>query len=184
MSLTILSIGNLIERKGHRYLIKACQKVMIRPLSLVIIGEGKERENLLHQWEYGTYQDFGLNLVPRCTEKELKAWMEKADVFCLPSVTDKRGLKEGLGLVLIEAIKAGLPCVAFNNGGVCDIITHGVTGYICGEKNYNSMAFYIEMCAEGMINTTRAKQIINQKFDIETIRRRLNNQIRRAGAVG
>jgi glycosyltransferase involved in cell wall biosynthesis len=175
--LNILSIGNLIERKGHKYLIKACQKVTLRPLNLVIIGEGSERENLLRQWEYETCQDFGLNLVPRCTEKELNEWMRKADVFCMPSVTDKKGLKEGLGLVLIEAIKANLPCVAFNNGGISDIITHKITGFLCKDGDYSCMAKYIERCYYGEIDTIKAKKIIDRKFNINNIRDRLREEI-------
>ncbi|NEP06881.1 MAG: glycosyltransferase family 1 protein, partial [Okeania sp. SIO4D6] len=47
-----------------------------------------------------------------------------ADAFIFPSRT------ETLGLVLLEAMAAGTPVVAANSGGIPDIVTNGINGYL------------------------------------------------------
>lgn len=174
----ILSIGNLIERKGHKYLILACKFVKHKPIDLIIVGEGKERNNLIKCYERDTYQNFGMNIMPRQTKKKLEELYTMADVFVLPSITDRMGLTEGLGLVAIEAIKRGIPVVAFDTGGVRDIIKHEETGYLCGEKDYPMLAKYIDMALGGGIDTDKAKRIIEQNFNESFLLEEMHEELR------
>jgi glycosyltransferase involved in cell wall biosynthesis len=58
------------------------------------------------------------------TGKELGSAFASADAFIFPSRT------ETLGLVLLEAMAAGCPVVAARSGGIPDIVTDGVNGYL------------------------------------------------------
>jgi Glycosyltransferase len=58
------------------------------------------------------------------TGKTLGAAFASADAFIFPSRT------ETLGLVLLEAMAAGCPVIAANAGGIPDIVTDGVNGYL------------------------------------------------------
>jgi glycosyltransferase involved in cell wall biosynthesis len=55
---------------------------------------------------------------------ELATAFASSDAFIFPSRT------ETLGLVLLEAMAAGCPVVAVNSGGIPDIVTDGVNGYL------------------------------------------------------
>jgi glycosyltransferase involved in cell wall biosynthesis len=56
--------------------------------------------------------------------------MRHADIFVLSS------LSEGFAIVILEAMASGLPIVATRVGGVPDIITDGVNGYLVEPCNY------------------------------------------------
>jgi glycosyltransferase involved in cell wall biosynthesis len=62
----------------------------------------------------------------------IPAYYAAADVFVLPSVVDEGGDTEGLGVVLLEALACKTPCVASNVGGIPDVITDGLNGFLVG----------------------------------------------------
>ncbi len=83
------------------------------------MGDGPQREALnAHFADTNTY------FVGYLQGLELAAAYASADAFIFPSRT------ETLGLVLLEAMAAGCPVVAARSGGIPDIVTHGVNGYL------------------------------------------------------
>lgn len=68
----------------------------------------------------------------------LRAAYSAADVFVLPS------LAEMFGLVLIEAMACGTPCVGFKTGGIPEIIRHGKTGYLAVRGSSEDLASAIK----------------------------------------
>ena len=67
-----------------------------------------------------------------------------SDVFVLPSIIDSRGETEGLGLVIIEAMKSGLPVIASSVGGILDIVKHEENGLLVRSKDPLSIAQAIQ----------------------------------------
>lgn len=86
---------------------------------LAIVGDGPNRQNL-EQHFAGTPTYF----VGYLQGLELAAAYACADAFIFPSRT------ETLGLVLLEAMAAGCPVIAARSGGIPDIVTDGVNGYL------------------------------------------------------
>jgi glycosyltransferase involved in cell wall biosynthesis len=86
---------------------------------LAIVGDGPHREALESHFQ-GTPTHF----VGYLQGLELAAAFASADAFIFPSRT------ETLGLVLLEAMAAGCPVVAAASGGIVDIVTDGVNGYL------------------------------------------------------
>jgi glycosyltransferase involved in cell wall biosynthesis len=86
---------------------------------LAIVGDGPHREALEAHFA-GTKTNF----VGYLQGLELAAAFASADAFVFPSRT------ETLGLVLLEAMAAGCPVVAARSGGIPDIVTDGVNGYL------------------------------------------------------
>lgn len=74
--------------------------------------------------------------------EQKRAVFEAADIFLFPS------LREAFGVVLIEAAAYQLPAVAFDEGGVPDVIQHGVTGFICPKDDLSIMADRIQELIE------------------------------------
>ena len=86
---------------------------------LAIVGDGPNREALEAHFA-GTKTHF----VGYLQGLELASAFASADAFIFPSRT------ETLGLVLLEAMAAGCPVVAARSGGIPDIVTDGVNGYL------------------------------------------------------
>ncbi len=86
---------------------------------LAIVGDGPNREALEAHFA-GTKTNF----VGYLEGLELASAFASADAFVFPSRT------ETLGLVLLEAMAAGCPVVAARSGGIPDIVTDGVNGYL------------------------------------------------------
>jgi glycosyltransferase involved in cell wall biosynthesis len=86
---------------------------------LALVGDGPHRSALEKHFA-GTPTHF----VGYLTGKQLGSAFASADAFVFPSRT------ETLGLVLLEAMAAGCPVVAARSGGIPDIVTDGVNGYL------------------------------------------------------
>ncbi|NEP87664.1 MAG: glycosyltransferase family 1 protein [Okeania sp. SIO2C2] len=86
---------------------------------LALVGDGPNRESLEQH-----FADTPTHFVGYLRGQELASAYASADAFIFPSRT------ETLGLVLLEAMAAGTPVVAANSGGIPDIVTNGINGYL------------------------------------------------------
>jgi glycosyltransferase involved in cell wall biosynthesis len=86
---------------------------------LALVGNGPHRAALESH-----FADTHTNFVGYLHGEELGTAYASADAFIFPSRT------ETLGLVLLEAMAAGCPVVAANSGGIPDIVTNGVNGFM------------------------------------------------------
>ena len=86
---------------------------------LALVGDGPYREELEKH-----FADTPTHFVGYLAGQELASAYASADAFIFPSRT------ETLGLVLLEAMAAGCPVVAARSGGIPDIVTDGVNGYM------------------------------------------------------
>ena len=114
----LLSVGYLIERKGHDIAIDALAKLLhtFPDARLLIVGEGPERKSLEQQ-----AKKLGLENKVRFTgalpNAELARWYSAADALVLCSS------REGWANVLLESMACGTPVISTNAGGLCDLQT-------------------------------------------------------------
>jgi len=109
---TLLTVGRLVDVKGHRFLIEAVAALVSAypELALRIAGEGPERRALqarAAELDIADHVEFLGNLTPDRLSEEY----HRADLFVLPSV------REGFGVVVVEALASGTPVVATRSGG-------------------------------------------------------------------
>ncbi len=136
----VFTLGKFIERKGFSYLIDAIALLTEEPTPFLMIGgRGPLKEQLQCQvQERGvTNRVKFLDYIP---DGDIPAYYAAADVFVLPSVIDDRGDTEGLGVVLLESLACGTPCVASRVGGVVDIITDEENGFLVEPGNPQQIA--------------------------------------------
>lgn len=143
----VLFAGRLVENKGCAYLIRAMARVQqaLPETELVIIGDGPEREALqqLATRLPGRYRFLGVQ-----SQATVRLWMNRARVFCVPSVTIETGESEALGMVFVEAGAMGLPVVSFAIGGIPEVVSHGETGFLAPERDWEKLACYLQLLLE------------------------------------
>ncbi len=117
----ILFVGSLIPRKGCKFLIQAFSQVTnaLPGFQLHLVGEGPD-ETQLKTLASDLEISEKVSFLGSRSREEIPLLMGQAKLFVLPS------LEEGLGVVLIEAIASGTPCVASRVGGIPDIVTPDV----------------------------------------------------------
>lgn len=114
----LLTVGNLLDVKGHRYLIEAMDLIKNRRKDVIciIIGQGYLMQVLADQIvQSGLGKD--VILTGGKPHNEIPLWMNACDLFVLPS------LNEGNPTVMFEALGCGKPFVGTRVGGVPEVIT-------------------------------------------------------------
>ena len=140
----ILTVGRLIARKGHIYLIEAMTHLQHLPdAHLVIVGGGHEQPAI--EAAIAKRQLAGrVTLTGRVSDEELEAHYQSCQVFALPAIVDAAGDTEMLGMVSLEAMRYCKPVVASNVGGIPDVISDGETGLLVAQKDAVALAGAIE----------------------------------------
>src|SRR5262249_33102175 len=125
----ILFVGRLVEKKGVEYLLNAMPSVIrAYPRAvLVIIGEGTQRPELEELARKLGIQPW-VRFLGRIPNDELPKYYAAADVFVGPSVIDKFGDTEGLGIVFLEAAACQVAIIGTSVGGISDVLINEVTG--------------------------------------------------------
>jgi colanic acid/amylovoran biosynthesis glycosyltransferase len=141
----IISVGRLIEKKGFRYLIEACQLLKQRGhvIQCEIIGEGPLEAAVRSQIQQLGLDDHVALLGPK-PQREIASHLMNATVFVLPSVVDSGGGMDNLPTVIIEAMAAGLPVVATRIGGIPEMVMENSTGFLVAPKESVSLADAVE----------------------------------------
>ena len=128
-----ITVGRLVPVKGQRYLIEAAARIgdRIPPLMILLAGDGPLRPELEQHAASMGVEDKVRFLG---TRQDIPELLSCADVFVLPS------LNEGLGLVLVEAMAMGVPCVATAVGGVPEVVADDVTGILVPPRDPRALA--------------------------------------------
>ena len=123
-SVKILTIGRLIPRKGFQFLIQAIPQMVSRarnPFQIDIVGDGPYRaqlQKMVKDLKIEKYVHFSGSV----DYADLPDKYRQADIFALCSSA------EGMPLVVLEAMGAGLPIVASKVQGIEDLVAVGQNG--------------------------------------------------------
>jgi glycosyltransferase involved in cell wall biosynthesis len=166
----ILFVGRLEESKGAEFLIRAAAEVQkqLPAVELVLIGEGSLHAGLekLAGQSLRCYRFLG-----RRTSEEVREWMNRASVVCVPSVTRHSGEEEGFGMVCAEAQAVAKPVVAFDSGGISEVVSHGSTGFLAAEGDWRALAEYLLVLLKNPELRVRfglsGRELILRQFDLE-----------------
>jgi glycosyltransferase involved in cell wall biosynthesis len=117
---------NALERyKGFEHIFQALS--LLKPIHLDIhlnlVGAGNDQERLKQvASNLGVKEQ--ITFWGSLSDEDLAAAYQDCDVFVMPSQ------KEGFGIVFLEAMRYGKPCIGGNHGGTPEIIEHGKNGYL------------------------------------------------------
>lgn len=182
----VLIVGRMSagERyKGHDQLIEAWPEVVRRVpgAQLVVAGGGDDLDRLARKATVAGVGDRVL-FCGRVSDATLEALFARAALFAMPS----RG--EGFGLVYLEAMRAGLPCIASPDDGGADVVVDGETGLLVPQTDVAGIAAAI---ATLLGDRERARSLgaagrrrYEAEFRFEPFRDRLGALFERAFARG
>ena len=110
----LLFVHRLSKRKGAHYIPEIMNRLRDENVFLVVVGDGPEMSNLKLEISNLKLENH-IRLIGAVPQNEVIKYFSIADIFIMPSE------EEGFPHVLLEAMAAGIPFVAFDVGGVTEI---------------------------------------------------------------
>jgi colanic acid/amylovoran biosynthesis glycosyltransferase len=138
---SILCVGTLHEVKGQGYLVEACRLLAESgaDVTCTLVGDGPDRAALARQ-----IADSGLEgrvtLAGRRTRAEVAELLGRAHVLVSPSVPTAEGKREGIPVVLMEAMASGVPVVASGISGIPELVEDEETGLLVPPRDLSALA--------------------------------------------
>ena len=135
-----VSVGRLSPEKGHLDLLKLYRHILKNhpDWTLDIIGDGPERENIEKYIEKHSLEK---NVILHGFQGRdyIDKVLHESSIYLMTSYT------ESFGIVLIEAMSHGVPCVAYDSAeGAREIINSGENGYLIKHRSMEAMIMKVE----------------------------------------
>ena len=131
----LITVGRLSEEKGQLDLLKIYLDLKNKNFKwhLDIVGDGPLRGKLEKFIKENNLEN-DVTLHGFKNSKEIEKLMQKSSIYIMTSYT------ESFGIVLLEAMSNGLPCLAFDSAeGAREVITSGYDGYLIKHRNFKAM---------------------------------------------
>jgi len=166
----VVSVGRLIDQKGHKYLIEAMPAVQAAfpSATLQIAGSG---------WAESSLRDLALRLGVASAVQflgqrdDIPRLLDQADVFAFPS------LYEGLPGAVLEAMLAGRPVVASDLPVAHELIDQGIHGLLVPRMDAKALAVAIvQLLGDDRLRqriAAEARRRARERFDIENVVRQM-----------
>ena len=157
---TLIAIGRMSPEKGFSDLIDVIKEIDDKEIVLNLFGDGQELESLKNKVKK-------LNLEKRInfhgfkTQDFIKRYMQNSSLYVMTS------FEESFGLVLIEAMSYGVPCIAFDSAQGAKYIINHKNGYFIKNRNIEEMANTIKKylklnCKDKLMYGTNARNTSNE----------------------
>jgi len=165
----LMSMGDLIPRKNYGIAIEAIAKANNPKLKYFICGKGPELENLKK-----LAKELGVEnqIIFMGFRSDIKELLSAADMFLF---TTKQ---EGLPRSMMEAMAAGVPCIASKIRGNVDLIEDGVGGYLCGINDSDAYAEKINLLAnDGELRKKMSESNLEtiKPFDVKNVEKEIKS---------
>lgn len=130
----IIHVSNFRKIKNLPHIIDAFMKIRAHTKAkLLLVGDGPEKHRIMDLVKESPYA------------KEVLFLGKQENLAELYSISDLKLLlsqQESFGLVLLEAMACGVPCIGSAVGGIPEVIEHGVDGYLVEQGDTDAVAAY------------------------------------------
>ncbi len=177
--LEIISVARLTEKKGLHVAIEACRQLKEQGVAFRyrILGIGPWERRLRTLIEQYQLEDV-VEMPGFKPSHEVKAMLDDADVFLLPSVTGADGDMEGIPVALMEAMAVGIPVVSSLHSGIPELVEADKSGWLVPENDARALAQ--RLAAFSQLDTDelapvvkRAREKVEHDFNQQVINREL-----------
>lgn len=148
----LVSVGYLVERKGHHIAIDALARLLpaFPKARLIVIGDGEERDNLRTLCKRLGVED-RVSFTGALPNAELFRWYSAADVMILASS------REGWANVLLESMACGTPVVATRIWGTPEVVAEDVAGRLVDQRDGGAFADAIRLLLSAYPDRSRVR---------------------------
>ena len=138
----LISIKEMKDYAGHIHLLNIFKKVQSDMPNTILwfVGDGPERKKIKEHARKLKLRN--IKMYKPLLKKDLSELMKKANIYIHASKY------ESFGLVLVEAMASGMPVVAFNMGGIDDIVINERNGFLIDYLDYKNFKKRIIQLAE------------------------------------
>lgn len=176
--LSVVCVGTLHEVKGQRHLVRAIAKLAGGGVDVhcTFVGGGPDEDALRRlAEELGVAERVTfLGTVPRRVVGET---VRAASVVCAPSVPTRSGKREGIPVVLMEAMSAARPVVASRLSGIPELVVDGESGLLVTPGDVDEIAAALRTLHDdpelGARLGDAARERVMAHFDVNRNARRL-----------
>ena len=137
----ILGVGRLVEKKGFRYLIAACELLARRGYAFTceIAGDGPEAAELQRMIDAAGLAE-RVRLAGPVFQEDLNRHLAAAQIFALPCVVAADGDMDGIPNSLMEAMAMELPVVSTTVTGIPELVVNEQTGLLVPPQDAAALA--------------------------------------------
>ncbi|MEM9089718.1 MAG: glycosyltransferase [Cyanobacteria bacterium P01_F01_bin.53] len=174
----ILTIARLCEKKGVEYGIRAIRKLKDQGLDIAysIVGEGPLKPSL-----QALIEDLELSqdvtLLGWRQQHEVVELLSQSQILLAPSITASDGDKEGIPVVLMEAMAMGLPVVSTQHSGIPELVEDGTAGFLVPEKAVEATAEKLTILAKSSELRSEmglnGRKYVEANFNVHALNRQL-----------
>jgi colanic acid/amylovoran biosynthesis glycosyltransferase len=128
---SLLCVGTLHEVKGQRFLVESCRLLSEEGVDLVctLVGDGPDRASLTRAVAAAGLEG-RVTFAGLRTRGDVAELLHSAHAVVAPSVPTSEGKREGIPVVLMEAMASGVPVVASGISGIPELVHDGVSGLL------------------------------------------------------
>ncbi len=161
----LLYAGRLGKEKNVEFLIDVFQKILKKEknTAFFIVGDGPEKNNLIIQAKkHGIFESIIFSGF--ISQDHMPDVYASADIFMFAS------LSETQGLVVAEALAAGIPVVALSDEAVCEMVDHKKTGFISENSPDEFAEYALQLLRDDTLRnefSANARGYIAQNFSAE-----------------
>jgi glycosyltransferase involved in cell wall biosynthesis len=156
----ILAVGRLVEKKGFDTLIRACRTLRDRDchFTCTIIGDGAQRQQLQQLIAQEDVAEM-VQLVGSRNNTEVRQLMLQSDIFVLPCKQAASGDRDGIPVVLMEAMACGLPVISGDVVTIRELVQSGRTGEMVAPGDVEALAQAIDR----LLNSTETRSRLSEE---------------------
>ncbi len=179
----LVSVARLVEKKGLDTVIDALARPEAHGTCWTVIGDGPLRQDLKARAEQAGLEKRVLwrGAVPN---DEVRRAISASDLFVLPCRPSATGDRDGIPVVLMEAMAAGIPVIAGDLPAIRELVVDDSTGWLLAAEDSGRLAVLIgelrEKPGRRMTTAAAAREHVVREFSAEVNHARLSTALRKA----
>lgn len=156
----IIHVSNFRKIKNLPHIVDAFMKIRANmKAKLLLVGDGPEKHRVMDQVKESPYVKDVLFLGKQ---------ENLAELYAISDLKLLLSQQESFGLVLLEAMACGVPCIGSNVGGIPEVIEHDVDGYIVELGDTDAVAEYAVNLLQDEVKLQRFREAtiraVDEKF--------------------
>jgi len=144
----LLFVGKLVDQKGLDHLLRA-MRIMKTPATLDVVGAGRVDDRQFVALAESLGLERRVTWHPLLSQEALAELYRRAVIHVIPA------RDEGLGLTAVESLLSETPVVAFDSGGVSDVVINGETGLLVAPDDEHGLARALDELLENQTERKR-----------------------------